>query len=117
MNKTNGILFVLVFLVIAFLFSLKTENKELKQSKVSPVEIKNIETQKPEDDTLGYFISESYMEGCLEKNDSDAMYDYCLCTFNYLDKNMTNDEFFELGLEIENGNIPPMMNEAINSCL
>lgn len=64
-------------------------------------------------------MEESYMSGCLEETGVGTVWvEYCQCTYDYIDDRLTNEEFFDMALEYdENGEIPEIVVEAIESCL
>jgi len=64
-------------------------------------------------DTLEVF-KEDYMVGCMGGGDVD--YEYCDCSFEYLDSNHTNEEILNMALEVsedENAMPVPLMDAAM----
>lgn len=65
-------------------------------------------------------IREGYMEGCTEENAS--LYDYCECTYNYLELTIGKNEIAQFGLDVLDDpnfdvlDIPEVM-DAVEFCL
>ena len=57
----------------------------------------------------------SFIEGCSPDDPNDP---YCVCVFNYLDRTLTNDEFWDLAIKYgETDQIPDEMVTAAETCL
>lgn len=67
-------------------------------------------------DRLSSVFYESYMEGCSSTN---ASYEYCRCTFDYLDRELTNKRFYEISVGfVDNpGVFPDEAVDAVQHCI
>jgi hypothetical protein len=53
-----------------------------------------------------------YMQSC----DDGTNTSYCQCTYDWLDNNLTNKEFFDITIEAQKGGIPDKMYDAVKAC-
>ena len=60
------------------------------------------------------YLREGFMEGRLGE---DANYAYCSCTYNYLDRELTDLEFVEMGESLEDGEMTDVMWDAWLHCI
>ena len=58
-----------------------------------------------EEDYLSDEMRESFLVGCMDGDIEN--YDYCMCAFNYLDRNFTNMEIIEMSFEASEGDVTP----------
>jgi len=104
-----GIVAVIIFIAIL------PSSSELETP--SPVEDKKVETFAPVkvNDTL-LIYKNNFMNEC---NSDGTMYAYCNCTFEYLDKELTNEQFLEIDrrITIDSDYVPNVMMDAVNYCL
>ena len=60
------------------------------------------------------YLREGFMEGCLGE---DANYAYCSYAYNYLDRELTDLEFVEMGESLEDGEMTDVMWDAWLHCI
>jgi len=79
-----------------------------------PIIVKVPEQKKDVSDSLSY-AKNSYMNEC---NSEGNIYNYCSCTFEYLDNTLTNTEFIKTNQEAENNTevVPQVIWDAALSC-
>jgi len=108
---------VLVMLAIIGLFVVSIVNLGNRLSEVNQEIEKEPEIIiQVEEDYLPESFKNSFLSGCLEED--FTQYDYCLCTFNYLDRNFTNKEVIDMSFEMElTGDITDEMFDAVSSCI
>jgi hypothetical protein len=53
-----------------------------------------------------------YMQSC----DDGTNTSYCQCTYDWLDNNLTNKEFFDITIEAQKGITPDEMYDAVKAC-
>lgn len=53
-----------------------------------------------------------YMDSC----DDGTNTSYCQCTYDWLDSNLTNKEFFDITIEAQKGITPDQMYDAVKAC-
>ena len=63
-------------------------------------------------DTLPSEMKDAYMGGCMSE---DANKGYCKCTLEYIDQNISNDEFYKISQRIleDDSYIPSVMYDAM----
>lgn len=79
-------------------------------------------TAEPEVDTTVKDLERFYMEGCVEGSTDPEIERYCSCTFDYLENVYTVDEFIDISVKVERGditldNLPIELENAVFSCL
>ena len=53
-----------------------------------------------------------FMQSC----DDGTNTSYCQCTYDWLDNNLTNNEFFDITIEAQKGITPDEMYDAVKAC-
>jgi len=83
-------------------------------SSPEPIIVEVPEQKKDVSDSLSY-AKNSYMNEC---NSEGNIYNYCSCTFEYLDNTLTNTEFIKTSQEAENNTevVPQVIWDAALSC-
>jgi hypothetical protein len=69
---------------------------------------------KPEADKMTASERQAFLDGCDPSRSGDPS---CICMFNYLDRTLTNKEFWDLADEVADGQIPDVMVDAAEFCL
>ena len=69
---------------------------------------------KPEADKMTASERQAFLDGCDPDRTGDPS---CICMFNYLDRTLTNKEFWDLAYRVDDGQIPDVMVDAAESCL
>lgn len=54
-----------------------------------------------------------FMQSC----DDGTNTSYCKCTYDWLDNNLTNQEFFDVTIEAQKGITPDEMYDAVKACV
>lgn len=82
-----------------------------------------VEAVEPKKDTQVSLKSDDfddYISGAerifVESCDDGSNTSYCKCSYDWLNDNLTNDEFRDVTIEAERGNIPDEMYEALKAC-
>lgn len=69
---------------------------------------------KSKSDNLSPALRTEYMEGCVGDGGFQS---YCACTFDWLDDNLTNEEFLDMAYQYSvTGNIPDELLLATSEC-
>ena len=81
------------------------------------------ETVEPKKDTQVTLKSDKYndfidgAEGIfMQSCDDGTNTSYCKCTYDWLDNNLTNKEFFDITIEAQKGITPDEMYDAVKAC-
>jgi hypothetical protein len=81
------------------------------------------ETVEPKKDTQVTLKSDKYndfidgAEGIfMQSCDDGTNTSYCKCTYDWLDNNLTNQEFFDVTIEAQKGITPDEMYDAVKAC-
>jgi hypothetical protein len=69
---------------------------------------------KPEADKMTASERQAFLDGCDPDKTDDPS---CICMFNYLDRTLTNKEFWDLADQVADGQIPDVMVDAAEFCL
>ena len=87
-----------------------SENKAVETTEPMPTRV--LQT---EESSLGEEMKETFMYSCV--GEDFAQYDFCLCSYNYLDSHFTNSEIIEMSVDIEeNSGVTQGMIDAVTSC-
>jgi len=102
----KAIVGVLAVLGVVFLIAMFSPTEPVK-----PVVVQIPQQKEDKSDSLSSFKPD-FMREC---NSSGLYEDYCSCTFEYLDKTLTNEEFMKLGMMPEDEMLLEM-SDAMISC-
>ena len=107
-NFWGGVTLVVLFFIILFIGTRPVGDKEI---------VPNVEPETLAiDDRLPQGFRDEMMYGCMEED--YRMYDYCLCTIDYLDRNLTNAAVIKIGLDLdETGEASVWLYDAMAVCL
>ena len=119
-KKSKGIGIVTVASwVVGFVISFTVVTAIINTSKISEEPTPRLQTR-PLTIVKEDYLPESYkIAFVMECTDGDvSIYDYCACTYNYLDRNYTNAEFMKIADEADRtGEITDEMWEAVGACI
>jgi len=99
-------------IMIGAIISMATKENDVQEQ--APV----LETRKLvlEEDYLPESFRAEFMVSCV--GEDIALFDYCACAYNYLDRNYTNTEVMKMSMDIEEtGIVSDGMYDAIDACL
>lgn len=80
-----------------------------------------VETKKDTQVTLKSDRYNDYISGAegifMQSCDDGTNTSYCQCTYDWLDNNLTNKEFFDITIEAQKGITPDEMYDAVRACV
>jgi len=88
---------------------------------IESVKPADVETKKDTQVTLKSDRYNDYISGAegifMQSCDDGTNTSYCKCTYDWLDNNLTNQEFFDVTIEAQKGITPDEMYDAVRACV
>lgn len=110
--KNLGVVVLMALVVIGVVAGIGISNTD-QEPKQEPEQEVIVQV---EEDYLPESFKQSYLTGCLEGDLNQ--YNFCVCSFDYLDRNFTNREVLDMSYEMElTGEFTDEMFDAVASCI